>query len=594
MQLPVNERISRLREEMRKAGLQAYIITGTDAHISEYVAPHWRTREFISGFTGSAGQVLVTEDRAFLWTDSRYFIQAASQLAGSGVELMKMDVEGFPSLEEYIEKNLAPSSRSGICAENISIHDFCEKREEFSRYDLELAATDELLSPIWTDRPALPQTKIRMMSDETAGASRAEKLAQIRASLKEKGADYTFIATVDDIACITNLRADDVECNPVFISFMFISQDQAVLFTSLARFNADTLETVRRDIQVRPYEAAYEDLPLLASGKAYYNDEKVNARLMDVLSVDKAVTGRDFSTDLKARKNPVELEGMRKSHLMDGAAFINAFSQIDFSLTDGTYDEIFISDLFARERAKMPGYQGPSFNPISGFGPNGAMCHYSATAESNAKIDRSGLLVLDTGSQFDYGMTDLTRTLLFGQATAEQKKDYTLVLKGHLALARSIFIQGTRGYQLDVLAKQFMWKEGMSFYHGTGHGVGFNLNVHEGPMKISAHPVDVALAPGMVLSDEPGIYKEGSHGIRIENLLAVQKAFTTDFGTFLSFETLSLVPYERKLIDRGLLSDEEIRQIDEYHERVYSSLSPLVDGRAEEYLRKATLPLADE
>ena len=433
-----------------------------------------------------------------------------------------------------------------------------------------------------------------MMSDETAGASRTEKLAQIRASLKEKGADYTFIATVDDIAWITNLRADDVECNPVFISFMFISQDQAVLFTSLARFDADTLETVRRDIQVRPYEAAYEDLPRLASGKAYYNDEKVNARFMDVLSGDKAVTGRDFSTDLKARKNPVELEGMRKSHLMDGAAFINAFSQIDFSLTDGTYDEIFISDLFARERAKMPGYQGPSFNPISGFGPNGAMCHYSATAESNAKIDRSGLLVLDTGSQFDYGMTDLTRTLLFGQATAEQKKDYTLVLKGHLALARSIFIQGTRGYQLDVLAKQFMWKEGMSFYHGTGHGVGFNLNVHEGPMKISAHPVDVALAPGMVLSDEPGIYKEGSHGIRIENLLAVQKAFTTDFGTFLSFETLSLVPYERKLIDRGLLTDEEIRQIDEYHERVYSSLSPLVDGRAEEYLRKATLPLADE
>lgn len=594
MQLPVNERISRLREEMRKARLQAYIITGTDAHISEYVAPHWRTREFISGFTGSAGQVLVTEDMAFLWTDSRYFIQAAGQLAGSGVELMKMDVEGFPSLEEYIEKNLAPSSRIGICAENISIHDFCEKREEFRRYDLELAATDDLLSPIWTDRPALPQTKIRMMSDETAGASRTEKLAQIRASLKEKGADYTFIATVDDIAWITNLRADDVECNPVFISFMFISQDQAVLFTSLARFDADTLETVRRDIQVRPYEAAYEDLPRLASGKAYYNDEKVNARFMDVLSGDKAVTGRDFSTDLKARKNPVELEGMRKSHLMDGAAFINAFSQIDFSLTDGTYDEIFISDLFARERAKMPGYQGPSFNPISGFGPNGAMCHYSATAESNAKIDRSGLLVLDTGSQFDYGMTDLTRTLLFGQATAEQKKDYTLVLKGHLALARSIFIQGTRGYQLDVLAKQFMWKEGMSFYHGTGHGVGFNLNVHEGPMKISAHPVDVALAPGMVLSDEPGIYKEGSHGIRIENLLAVQKAFTTDFGTFLSFETLSLVPYERKLIDRGLLTDEEIRQIDEYHERVYSSLSQLVDGRAEEYLRKATLPLADE
>lgn len=591
MSQPVNERISKLRSIMERNGLDYYLVTGTDAHLSEYVCPHWRTREFITGFTGSAGTVLVGRNKALLWTDSRYFIQASQQLSGTCVTLMKDGEEGVPSIEEYLRKNASPSSRIGTCAAEISVRDYRDRKKLYESMGLEFVLCDDYLDGIWTDRPALPETKIRVMPAATAGKSREEKLAMIREKLEEKGADYTFIAAIDDIAWITNLRAGDVPCNPVFLSYMFISREKAVLFTSLSRFPASILEEVEKCIEVRPYDEVQSLLPSLSRGRAYYNDEKVNASFISLLDTSSSLTGRDFSTDLKACKNPVELEGMRKSHVMDGAAFINAFSRVDFSKTDGTYNEIAISSLFASEREKMEGYEGPSFSPISGFAAHGAMCHYSADEESNAAIDHDGLLVLDTGSQFSYGMTDLTRTLLFGSATDEQQRDYTLVLKGHLALMHQKFIYGTRGYQLDVLAKQFMWKEGMSFYHGTGHGVGFNLNVHEGPMRISANPIDVVLEEGMVISDEPGIYKEGRHGIRIENLIAVRKAGKTEFGLFMEFENLTLVPYERKLIDKSLLTQDEIDEIDRYHERVYETLCPLVREDARSYLRSATLPL---
>ncbi len=591
MSQPVNGRISKLRSIMERNGLDYYLVTGTDAHLSEYVCPHWRTREFITGFSGSAGSVLVGMHEAFLWTDSRYFIQASQQLKGTCLTLMKDGEEGVPSIEEYLRKNASPSSRTGTCAAEISIRDYKEKKRLYERMGQAFVLCDDFLDEIWTDRPPLPETRIREMPAATAGKSREEKLATIREKLKEKGADYTIIASIDDIAWITNLRADDVPCNPVFLSYMFISQEKAVLFTSLYRFPASILGEVEKCIEVRPYDEVQTLLPSLSRGRAYYNDEKVNASFLSLLEPSLSLTGRDFSTDLKACKNPVELEGMRKSHVMDGAAFINAFSQVDFSKTDGTYNEIAISSLFAGEREKMKGYEGPSFSPISAFSSHGAMCHYSADEKSNASIDHDGLLVLDTGSQFAYGMTDLTRTLLFGDATEEQKRDYTLVLKGHLALMHQKFIYGTRGYQLDVLAKQFMWNEGMSFYHGTGHGVGFNLNVHEGPARISAMPIDVVLEEGMVVSDEPGIYKEGRHGIRIENLIAVKKAGRTEFGQFMEFENLTLVPYERKLIDIKLLTDGEISEINSYHEKVYESLYPFVREDARDYLREATLPL---
>ena len=367
MSQPVNERISKLRSIMERNGLDYYLVTGTDAHLSEYVCPHWRTREFITGFTGSAGTVLVGRSEALLWTDSRYFIQAYQQLSGTCVTLMKDGEEGVPSIEEYLRKNASPSSRIGTCAAEISVRDYRDRKKLYESMGLDFVLCDDYLDGIWTDRPALPETKIRVMPAATAGKSREEKLAMIREKLKEKGADYTFIAAIDDIAWITNLRAGDVPCNPVFLSYMFISREKAVLFTSLSRFTASIFEEVEKCIEVRPYDEVQSLLPSLSRGRAYYNDEKVNASFISLLDTSSSLTGRDFSTDLKACKNPVELEGMRKSHVMDGVAFINAFSRVDFSKTDGTYNEIALSSLFASEREKMEGYEGPSFSPISGF-----------------------------------------------------------------------------------------------------------------------------------------------------------------------------------------------------------------------------------
>ena len=591
MSQTVRERIDSLRVQMKAENLDWFLDTGTDSHMSEYVAPHWRTRAFLTGFTGSAGFVLVGMDGAWLWTDSRYFIQAAAQLEGSDVTLMKLDTDD-PDLAGLLAMKAERGQRLGLCAGTVSISEFRARKEALSGLGLELVACDDLVDRIWTDRPPVPCTKIRVMPDEICGQDSASKLAEIRQRLSETKCGYTFIAAVDDIAWITNLRADDVPCNPVFVSFLFIDMERAVLFTQKERFDSISLAKLEENFILYGYDEVCIVLPSLVHGRARYNDEKVSMAFCSMLGEDASV-GRDWSTDLKARKNHVELEGMRKSQVMDAVAFINAFSRIDFSATDSTYSEISISDAFEEARKRLPGYLGPSFSPISGFGPNGAMCHYSATAESNAAIDRPGLLVLDTGSQFDCGMTDITRTLLFGEATAEQKKDYTLTLKGHLALSRAVFIQGTRGYQLDVLAKQFMWAEGMSFYHGTGHGVGFNLNVHEGPMRISAAPVDVPLETGMVISDEPGIYKEGRHGIRIENLIAVKEDMKTEFGQFLSFEVLTLVPYERRLIDLALLTVEERAQIDAYHDRIWNTLKDLVEPSARDYLRQCTLPLLE-
>ncbi len=369
---------------------------------------------------------------------------------------------------------------------------------------------------------------------------------------------------------------------------MYISQEKAILYTSKER----KLPAECKGIEHRDYEEIYKDAEELCQGVGYYSDERLSAAFLSILDRKENLTGRDFTTDLKARKNESELKGERRAHLLDGVAFINAFSQVDFSKTDGTYSEIAISTIFEEERKKAEEYIEASFTPISGFGEHGAMCHYSASEESNASIDKDGLLVLDTGGQYRCGTTDLTRTLLFGEASEEEKKDYTLVLKGHLALSRAKFIQGTRGYQLDVLAKMFMWQEGVSFYHGTGHGVGCLLNVHEGPMRISAAPIDVALEEGMVVSNEPGIYKEGRHGIRIENLVAVRKAEKTEFGQFMDFEVLSLVPYERRLIDLSLLTAEEIAQIDSYHKRVHDELEKHVRKEALSYLEMMTAPLA--
>ncbi len=572
----ITKRLDRLRKELEKRKLEAYMITGTDPHQSEYVAPRWRSREFISGFTGSAGTVIVTLSEALLWTDSRYWIQAKAELEGTGIKLMRDGDVGVPSPREWLSER---KLKTGADGSTISIEEY----ERLKKAGADIEITDDLLSAVWQDRPALPSSRIVPVPLEYAGKSTEEKIRQVRAALKGKGADWTLISSLDDIAWLFNLRSGDVPYNPVFISYAYISEDEAILFTDRERFADD----VSFSFDIKPYEAVWDTVKA-RKGVGYVSKSKTAATFLSICN--EYISGRDITTDLKACKNKAEMEGMRKAHLLDGAAYVNFLSSID---GNRKYTEKEIAERLEEERRKMPGYIEPSFHPISAWKEHGAVVHYSFSDKSNATIDGSGLLVLDTGSQFAFGTTDITRTLLFGDASEDEKRDYTLVLKGHLALSRVHFIEGTRGVQLDVLAKQFLWNEGESFFHGTGHGVGCHLSVHEGPMRISSALIDVPLKEGMVISDEPGLYKEGRYGIRIENLITVIHDRKTEFGDFYRFEVLTLVPYEKRLIDASLLTREEINQINCYHDMVRNALSPYFEGKALDYLEEATSPIVE-
>lgn len=587
----IQERVNELRKRMESEAINAWYITGTDPHQSEYVAARWRTREFISGFSGSAGTVVITKDKALLWVDSRYYLQGEQQIKGTEYILMKQGLDGVPSPLEWLCENLNKNEKVGVDSSTVSISTFLDMEKKLKEKSISLVGTDDYLSPIWKDRPSIPCTPCVSMKDEYAGFTAAAKINFVRLKLRQEGASWTFISSIDDIAWLTNLRANDIPCNPVFVSYLFISFEEAILFVDKKRFSKDLLKKVEENFTIKGYDEIASSLPSLTKkGVGYYSQNKCAYTFYSSLAKKKNKTGDNITTKLKARKNPVEMEGMRRAHFLDGVAFANFMASID---PLGVYSELEIARRFEDERKKMEGYLGPSFEPISAYNEHGAVVHYSPDEESNKKVEGQGLLVLDTGSQFEFGTTDLTRTLLFGtEATEAQKKDYTLVLKGHLALARQIFPKGTVGTQLDILAKQFLWCSCENYMHGTGHGVGCRLNVHEGPCNISSRLLNVPLETGMVVSDEPGVYKAGRYGIRIENLIAVQNYAETEFGAFYNFEVLSMVPYEKKLIDVRYLTDVEISQIDAYHQWVRDQLIDYVFDETKPWLEQATSPLS--
>ena len=577
-----NLKLEKLRQKLRENNIDAFYITGSDAHLSEYVAPRWKSREYLTSFTGSAGYVIVTMNDAVLFTDSRYFIQAKKEIENTGFIMLRLETEDLDPLS-FLKTKLKKGDVVAVEKSEISIKQFKDMSISLKKDGINLIATDGIISSIWPERPSVPFSKVRDFNAEYAGKSSREKIEEVREELRKKKAEWTLISSLDDIAWLTNLRADDIPYNPVFYAFFFLSLDEAILFTNKERF--ERLDSY--DFEIRDYFDAYSLTKEDVKGIAYYNDEKTSMSFYHLFS-ENDITGRDITTDLKACKNENEINGMKKSHKEDAVAYVNFLSKL---YKNKPSNEIEISERLEKERKRRKGYLGPSFAPISAFKENGAMCHYSATEDSNKVIDTSSLLVLDTGSQFEYGTTDITRTLLFGEAKDDEKRDYTLVLKGHLALSRQKFIKGTRGVQLDILAKQFLFNDYKSFFHGTGHGVGCALNVHEGPARISSALIDVPLKPGMVLSDEPGLYKEGEYGIRIENLLLVKDDEESPFGEFYSFEVLTLVPYERDLIDVSLLTKEEIDQIDTYHKMVWDELNDKVDEDSLPYLKKATSPI---
>ncbi len=588
----VTERIVALRAILDREGLDAWYINGTDPHQSEYVSSRWKSRQWISGFSGSAGSVLVTKDKALLWVDSRYFIQGAQQIEGTPFTLMKLDTEGFKNPQSWMASELPQGGRIGIDGSTLTVSVNAEMEEAFKQNKIELVACIDFLDEIWADRPPIASTSVVDLPNEIAGFSRIQKLTMARLAMVQKGCNYTLVSSLDDIAWITNLRSSDTSVHsPVFISFLLIGTEKAWLFTDPKRFSAEIHEALSEDFEILPYEEAKATIEgILTEGDVlYYDPAKLNLNLYAATLKAAHVQGRDFTTDLKASKNETELEGMRRSHLLDGVALVNFLARLDTE--GGSYDEIEVSTLLREQRERNKACIGESFSPISGWAEHGAMCHYSATKESSSRIEGDGLLVLDTGGMYEFGLTDITRTILFGKATEEQIRDYTLVLKGNLALASARFPEGTCGYQLDILARQFLWQEGMTYFHGTGHGLGFRLNVHEGPAVINTRAIDVPLKKGMILSDEPGIYKEGRHGIRIENIVAVREDVKTEFGQFLSFEVLTLCPFERKLIQKTLLTESELAMVDNYHRWVYEELKDLVDDEAKAYLKQATLPL---
>ena len=584
--MEINEKIEALRALLRKNNLAAYIINGTDPHNSEYVCEHWRSREFISGFTGSAGTVLVTLTDALIWVDSRYFVQCSQQIENTCFKMKKANGPEAEKFIDYIKNTFTNNEKIGISAETLML----KQKREFEENSINIVPCDDLLGFIWTDRPPVPETQAEYIPLGISGESTKSKLAKMRLFMKEKCAQYLLVTALDDIAWILNLRANDIPDTPVFLSYLLINSEEAMLFTSENRFK--NIKSKCIECRILPYESIFDKLSGISGCSVYVNPENTNMKVINALSGENIiiVEGKDYSTDLKACKNNIELNGMRVAHILDGVAladFMGAVRSNEYSFT-----EISIAQCLEDERAKEEAYLGPSFSTIAGFADHGAIVHYSATPQTDRKISGSGLLVLDSGGQYVCGTTDVTRTLLFGRATKEMKDNYTRVLKGHLEIASLVFPEGTTGVHIDVLAHRYLWQVGLDYFHGTGHGVGCRLSVHEGPQRISSSlKSDVPLKEGMVLSDEPGVYKEGKFGIRIENLLAVVPAFKTQAGQFYTFEVLTCCPYERRLIDKTLLTEEEINLIDVYHSWVYSQLKDFVSKQGLEYLKEATEPL---
>lgn len=576
--------------------LDAYIITGSDPHASEYPPAYWCTREWISGFTGSAGLVVVTADRAGLWTDFRYWIQAREELSGSGVELFREGDEGTPGIHEWLGKKLPSSARVGVDGRTVTSKSASEWTGYLRDRNIELLTDMDMISEIWVSRPAPARKAVVELDEDEAGESRVSRLDRLKQVLDDVGADTWLGISLDSIAWLLNIRGGDVPFNPVVISFLIYSAGEITWFVDEERIPDFLSASLKEDgIRIAPYDSFTDALSMLSpSSRVLADHQNITRAVIDRIPAGVAlVAGKDPVTAMKAVKTPGELSRIARAMEKDGVAVVRFLIDLERIIAGGgTLTELEAAAMLREQRSSIPGFLDDSFSPIPAVGAHGAVCHYEATPESAGTLKAgTDLFLIDSGGQWEEGTTDITRTVTLGVPTVQQKKDYTLTLKGHIALSRARFPRGTRGYQLDTIARLPMWNHGINFGHGTGHGVGYRLNVHEGPQRISPAPVDVALEPGMVVSNEPGIYREGSYGIRIENLLACREDISTEFARFLTFDTLTLAPYDSRLIEVQLLDDEETAWVNEYHSVVYSRLSPLLETDENEWLKSRTSPL---
>lgn len=593
--MTVTERLQALRREMRSRNIAAYIVPTDDFHSSEYVGDYFKAREYLSGFTGSAGTLLVEEERAALWTDGRYFLQAESQLKDSGITLRKSGQPGVPTLFEYLSETLAEGDVIGFDGRCVTGAFVKKLREKTAKKQITFYEKEDLAGLVWQERPPLSAEPVWELSVSYAGLSREEKLAKVRETLEMQSADAFLTTALDEIAWLLNLRGNDVKNTPVFLSYLLLMKHTAALCAQESAFSEEIREKLSRaGVELFPYESIETQIAKLTAGTRLLVDErKVNDRLLQAIpgGVER-IDGESLIERLKAVKTPQEIAHIRAAHVKDGVAVTKFMHWLKTCVGKENVTEISAAAKLEQFRAEGEGYLGPSFDPIIAYGPHGAIVHYEAEPETDAVMEPRGFCLADTGGHYREGTTDITRTIALGEVTAEEKRDYTLVLKGHLRLGAARFMEGVCGQNLDVLAREPLWQAGLDYNHGTGHGVGYLLSVHEGPQsfrwRLTKDTACVPLEEGMILSNEPGLYRTGKYGIRHENLVLVRKGKKTDFGQFLYLEPLTMAPFDRDAIDGAVLTAEEKTLLNDYHQKVYETLAPYFAGEELAWLKEAT------
>ncbi len=590
MELKTAEKLELLRAAMTSKGVDAVVVPSADPHQSEYTADHWHARHWLTGFTGSAGTAVVTASVAGLWTDFRYWIQARAQM--DEFELFRQGAANVPEFQVWLADTLEKGSRVAMDGRLVSVDQEKKYRTLLSNKGIELDTSLDLISGIWVGRPAMPSAPVSVLDTVYAGKTRTEKLKEIRQLMVGHGARCHLMTALDDIAWTFNLRGEDAHTNPVTLAFALVSMDETTLFINPDKLSDPIRAALEGDgIVIADYGAVDAALAELGDGDTLLMDPDVVSDYLcrQVRSSVTVIYKKNPATQLKCIKNDVEIGHIRDTAIKDGCAMVNFFHWLDQETSPLT--EMSVAETLLEFRKEQADFIKVSFDSIMAFSDHSAMCHYKATQENNMPLTRDGIFLTDSGGNYLTGTTDITRTVHLGTPSKKQMKDYTLVLKGHIAVATARFPAGTRGYQIDTLARQFLWQQGLDFGHGTGHGVGFYLCVHEGPARISPFPVDVALKPGMLLTNEPGLYREGEYGIRLENMVLVSKDETTDFGHFFKFENITLCHFERNLMDPSLMTDAEIQWVNAYHQTVYETLAPALAPEVRAWLRKKTLPL---
>lgn len=593
MNSTIPDRLGLLRKQMRKAGVDAYIVYHHDPHLSEYIPDYWKERQWLSGFTGSAGTLVVTQSKAALWTDSRYFIQAEIQLQDTGIDLCRLGMPDTPEIQSWLALNLKPNSTVACNGLLISVSNQRSLKHNLKGKNFKVKCNIDLVMKIWHDRPSIPKQKVFIHPPEHAKISVQEKLGRIREELLIRNATAYLMCALDEICWTFNLRGSDISYNPVFLAYAVVDQHKATLYVEPEKLSDDVVQFLTTEhVSVKPYNKIFEKVAKFRkTDRLVLDPDRVNYSVYSKIPTCTTVLeSTGLATKLKVQKQPSEIEGINEAMVQDGIAMVEFLYWLEQNVSSGKITELTVADKLLEFRSKQANFVSESFGSIVGYADHGAIVHYTATPETSYTIEPEGFLLIDSGGQYLNGTTDITRTIHFGKPTPQEKQDYTLVLQGMIRLSLAKFPKGTRGSQLDTFARMALWEHGLNYGHGTGHGVGYFLNVHEGPQQIRPEN-HLPIEPGMVMSNEPGLYKPNAYGIRIENLIVCVDDETNDFGSFLRFDTLTLCPIDTKALDASMLSDQEREWLNHYHELVYNKLAAFLPAEINSWLKEKTKPV---